>query len=99
MRPPLPGAAGRGGKRRSANLIGRTIAPAPSVPQAPSPFLLDEPRQMRPDELPAVRAVWWHLAAQGIRMPAERGVIRLDAETGITTKQTEAPDVESYSDF
>ena len=35
---------------------------------------------MRPDELPDVRALWWQLAAQGIRMPAERGVIVIDAE-------------------
>ncbi len=52
---------------------------------------------MLPDELVEVRAVWWHLAAQGIRMPAEPGVILLDAETGITIKQKEALDAEPYS--
>ena len=77
MRPPLPGATGRGGKRRSANLIGRTNTPSPSVQQALSTFLLGEPRQMRPDELAEVRALWWRLAAQGIRLPAEVGVIAM----------------------
>ena len=80
MRSPPPGDAGRGGERRSANLIGRTNTPAPSIPQALSTFLLDEPRPVRPDELAEVRALWWQLAAQGIRMPAEPGVIVIDAE-------------------
>ena len=74
MRPPLPGVAGRGGKRRSAFLIGRNIAPSPFVPQAPSSFLLDEPRPMRPDEL---RAIWWRQIALGHRLPAELGVIAI----------------------
>jgi len=80
MRSPPPGDTGGGGKRRRSNLIGHTIAPATSVPQVSSPFLLDQPRPMRPDELAELRAVWWRLAAHGIRMPAEPGVIVIDAE-------------------
>ena len=47
------------------------------------------PRPVRPDEIPELRAVWWRLAAQGIRMPAEPGVIVIDIEH--PTKQKEAP--------
>jgi hypothetical protein len=57
------------------------------------------PRPVRPDEIPELRASFWSQAALGHRLPAERGVILLDAETGITTKQTEALDVEPHSDF
>ena len=40
--------------------------------------------------------MWWRLAAQGIRLPAEVGVIVLETETGITIKQKEVPDAEPY---
>ncbi len=32
-------------------------------------------RDVRPDELPDLRALWWRQAALGHRLPAERGVI------------------------
>ena len=82
MRPPPPGDAGGGGDRRVGlgSFNARIFTASPLPPQAPSTFLLDEPRPMRPDELAEVRALWWRLAAQGIRMPAERGVIVLDAD-------------------
>ena len=65
---------------KAPRTVQRHRRPSPSIPQAPSTFLLDEPRPMRPDELTEVRAMWWRLAAQGIRMPAELGVILLDAD-------------------
>ena len=36
------------------------------------------PRPVRPDEIPELRAIWWRQAAQGHRLPAERGIIVLD---------------------
>ena len=33
------------------------------------------PRPVRRDEFPELRAMWWRLAAQGHRMPAEIDVI------------------------
>ena len=36
------------------------------------------PRQLRDDEIPELRAMWWRLAARGDRLPAERGVILID---------------------
>ena len=36
------------------------------------------PRQMRPDELPHVRRLWWRFARQGHRLPAEKHIIVLD---------------------
>ncbi len=33
------------------------------------------PRDVRPDELPDLRSLWWRQAALGHRLPAERGVI------------------------
>ena len=35
-------------------------------------------RPMLPGELPHVRQVFWNHAAQGTRLPAERGVILID---------------------
>ena len=35
------------------------------------------PRDVRPDEIPELRALWWRQAALGRRLPAERGVIVL----------------------
>ena len=35
-------------------------------------------RAMRPNEIPDVRRVYWAQAAQGTRLPAERGVILID---------------------
>lgn len=35
-------------------------------------------RAMRLDELPEVRRLYWAHAAQGTRLPAERGVILID---------------------
>jgi len=32
-------------------------------------------RDVRPDELPELRAMWWHQAALGHRLPAAHGVI------------------------
>ena len=36
------------------------------------------PRDVRPDEIPEVRALWWRHAALGRRLPAELGVILLE---------------------
>ena len=33
------------------------------------------PRRIRPDEIRHVRQAWWNQAAEGYRLPAERGVI------------------------
>ena len=33
------------------------------------------PRQIRPDEMPHVRQVWWSQVRSGHRLPAERGII------------------------
>ena len=33
------------------------------------------PRDVRPDEIPELRAVWWRQAALGHRLPPERDVI------------------------
>ncbi len=35
------------------------------------------PRDVRPDEIPELRAMWWRQAALGHRLPAERGLIVL----------------------
>lgn len=37
------------------------------------------PRDVRPDEIPELRAMWWRQAALGHRLPAERVVIVLEA--------------------
>ncbi len=34
-------------------------------------------RPVHLDEIPELRAMWWRLAAQGIRLPAEVGVIAI----------------------
>ena len=36
------------------------------------------PRDVRPDELPELRALWWRQAALGHRLPAEIGVIVIE---------------------
>ncbi len=36
------------------------------------------PRDVRPDEIPELRAMWWRQAAAGFRLPAELGVIVLE---------------------
>ncbi len=36
------------------------------------------PRPIRDDEIPELRALWWRLAGQGHRLPAERGVIVIE---------------------
>ena len=36
------------------------------------------PRPVHPDEIPELRAIFWRLAAQGHRLPAERGVIVIE---------------------
>ncbi len=36
------------------------------------------PRPVRPGEVPELRALWWRLAPQGHRLPAERGVIVIE---------------------
>ncbi len=35
-------------------------------------------RNVRPDEIPELRALWWRLTALGYRLLAERRVIRLE---------------------
>ena len=36
------------------------------------------PRPVRSDEVSELRAIFWRLAAQGHRLPAERGVIVIE---------------------
>ncbi len=36
------------------------------------------PRDVRPDELPELRAIFWRHASLGHRLPAERGVIVIE---------------------
>ena len=36
------------------------------------------PRDVRPDEIPELRALWWRQAALGHRLPAEIGVIVIE---------------------
>ena len=36
------------------------------------------PRDVRPDEIPELRALWWRQARLGHRLPAERGVIVIE---------------------
>ena len=36
------------------------------------------PRNVRPEEIPELRAVWWRQAALGHRLPAERDVIVIE---------------------
>ena len=36
------------------------------------------PRDVRPDEIPELRAMWWRQAALGNRLPAELGVIVIE---------------------
>jgi hypothetical protein len=38
------------------------------------------PRDVRPDEIPELRAMWWRQAALGHRLPAERDIIVLEGE-------------------
>ncbi len=67
--------AGPGAGPGAAEVVGqneklkRLRTTSPRLPQ------LKPPRPMRPDELPAVRQVWWSQATIGHRLPAERGVI------------------------
>ncbi len=36
------------------------------------------PRDVRPDEIPELRALWWRQAALGNRLPAEAGIIAIE---------------------
>ena len=36
------------------------------------------PRPVRDDEIPELRAIWWRQARLGLRLPAERDVIVLE---------------------
>ena len=36
------------------------------------------PRDVRPDEIPELRAIYWRQAALGYRLPAERDVILIE---------------------
>ena len=38
------------------------------------------PRDVRPDELPELRSIYWRQAALGHRLPAQRGVIVIEGE-------------------
>ncbi len=40
------------------------------------------PRPVRPDEIPALRAIFWRHAALGHRLPAKIGVILLEGGAG-----------------
>ncbi len=49
----------------------------------PSPTALIDvaqlvPRDVRPDEVPELRALWWRQRALGHRLPAELGIIVLE---------------------
>ncbi len=38
------------------------------------------PRDVRPDEIPELRSLWWRQARAGHRLPVERGVIVIGGE-------------------
>ena len=38
------------------------------------------PRELRADEIPELRALWWRQAALGHRLPAEAGIIVIEGE-------------------
>ena len=39
-------------------------------------------RDVHPDEIPELRAIWWRQVALGHRLPAERGVIVVEGGAG-----------------
>ena len=82
-----------------APVSSKSRAPIQAIPECEAEALAYGEARPTGYQLAETRAMWWRQAALGHRLPAERGVILLDAETGITTKQTEALDVEPHSDF
>ena len=80
MEPPRARVRGGGGGRHGSTLLtGVTLPPMPYVSQVSDlPVSQLQPRPVRADELPELRALWWRHRAQGVTLPAEFGVIVIE---------------------